>query len=109
MPGRSRYPQELRERAAQMIGEIRPHYQTESAAISAVDGIGNRPVQNRTGHAPASWHGLAGVELATAEYIDWSDSATVGRGLRTAQIWTDHNHMRPWPARAGRSRSRKGI
>jgi transposase len=36
MSRRSPYPQELRERAVRMVAEIRPHYETEWAAIGAV-------------------------------------------------------------------------
>ena len=36
MPRRSAYPQELRERAVRMVAEVRPNYEHEYAAISAV-------------------------------------------------------------------------
>jgi hypothetical protein len=36
MSRRSPYPKELRERAVRMVAEIRPHYETEWAAIGAV-------------------------------------------------------------------------
>ena len=36
MPRRSVYPQELRERAVRMVAEVRPNYEHEYAAISAV-------------------------------------------------------------------------
>jgi hypothetical protein len=35
MSRRSPYPQELRERAVRMVAKIRPHYETEWAAIIA--------------------------------------------------------------------------
>ena len=34
----SRYPQELRERAVRMVGEVRPDYDSQWAAICAVSG-----------------------------------------------------------------------
>jgi transposase len=36
MPGSGVYPQELRERAVRMVAEIRPNYESEYAAITAV-------------------------------------------------------------------------
>jgi transposase len=36
MPGSGVYPQELRERAVRMVVEIRPSYESEYAAITAV-------------------------------------------------------------------------
>ena len=36
MSRKSPYPQELRRRAVRMVGEVRPQYDTEFAAITAV-------------------------------------------------------------------------
>jgi transposase len=36
MPRKSPYPRELRDRAVRMVAEIRPNYETEYAAITAV-------------------------------------------------------------------------
>jgi transposase len=36
MPGPGAYPQELRERAARMVAEVRPNYESDWAAITAV-------------------------------------------------------------------------
>ena len=36
MPRPSAYPRELRERAIQMVAEVRPNYSSERAAITAV-------------------------------------------------------------------------
>jgi transposase len=62
MPGSGVYPQELRERAVRMVAEVRPNYESDWAAITAV---------------------AAKLEVGTAETLrKWVRQAQVDAGVR---------------------------
>jgi transposase len=75
MPGRSAYPRELRERAVRMVAEIRPNYEHEYAAITAVAaklGIG-------TAETVRKWVRQAQIDAGSRPGVSTEESAELRR------------------------------
>jgi transposase len=75
MPGTKPYPQELRERAVRMVAEVRPNYESDWAAITAVAqrlGIG-------TAETLRKWWRQAQVDAGQRQGVTGEESAELKR------------------------------
>jgi transposase len=75
MPGTKPYPQELRERAVRMVAEVRPNYESDWAAITAVAqrlGIG-------TAETLRKWWRQAQVDAGSRPGVTSDESAELKR------------------------------
>ena len=67
-----RYPQEIRERAVRLVGEVCDQYDSEWAAIASVAaklGIGTPETLRKW--LRKAWRSLDDVEVETLEWVDW--------------------------------------
>src|SRR6266545_4274695 len=79
MSGSKPYPQELRERAVRMVAEVRPNYESDWAAITAVAaklGVG-------TDETLRKWMRQAQVDAGTRTGVSTEESAE----LRPGEAW----------------------
>ena len=75
MPGRSGYPRELRERAVRMVAEVRPNYEHEYAAITAVAA----KLGIRTAETVRKWVRQAEVDAGNRPGVTTEESAELKR------------------------------